>query len=199
MRKIFNGIISDINYLSDVFISISLAKYIFKGKNRNPTLIKSYRRIQVCVLSHKMVQRLVEDQCTEVVQEQAASNQWGFRKGVSFLQCPLVRESLTKLAIESRTPLYCVAADVASAFSRTNRICQMFESSAQGEHGKLFLFTTNFFKNTDVILSCNNQMSARFSEHQGASQGSVRGPGLWAVYSVPMSKSMENAGIGAKY
>ena len=152
-RSVINDIIKDISQLSDCLLSISLAKYIFKGKGRNPTLVKSYRRIQVGVFCHKMIQRHVSDQCTNVVKDHSVINQWGFKKGTSFLQCPLVRECLTKLAIEKKTPLYCVAADVASAFSRTNRVCQLFECSGQGEYGKLFLFTIKFQEyRCDLIL-----------------------------------------------
>ena len=101
MRQIYNDILSDIKQFSDSFISLSVGKYIFKGKNRNPCLVRSYRRICVGSLPQKFIQRLVELQCTQVVSDHAVPNQWGFTAGTSFLQCPVVRETLTKLSVEN--------------------------------------------------------------------------------------------------
>ena len=198
MRQIFNEILQDIRQFSDCFISLSVGRYIHKGKGRDPRLVRSYRRIQVGTLCQKFIQRLVEYQCTQVVSNHAVVNQWGFSAGISFLQCPVVRECLTKLAIEKKTPLYCIAADVQSAFSRTDRFCQLYENFSQGEFGKIFLFSKQFASNTDVVLTCNNQMSSRFSEEQGAPQGSIRSSGSWKNYSVPLYKSISNSDIGVK-
>ncbi len=199
VRFLLNLILSDITQFSDFWISISLAIYIHKGKNRDPTIMKSYRRIQIGCLIQKMIQRLVEDQLTESVREHEVKTQWGFSKGVSFLQCSVTRECLTKLSIEREVPLYCVAADVQSAFSRTNRVVQLFECQRQGERGKLFLFSIGFFSNTDVILSANGLFSERFSEWLGAAQGGIRSPGAWRVFSVPLSEMISNSGIGARF
>ena len=119
MRQLINEILSDITRFSDFWISLSLAVYIHKGKNRDPTIMKSYRRIQIGCLVQKFIQRLVEDQITDSVKSHEVSTQWGFSRNISFLQCPVTRECLTKLSIEKQIPLYCVAADVQSAFSRT--------------------------------------------------------------------------------
>ena len=199
VRYLINCILENIEQFSDYMISLNLAQYIHKGKNRDPMIMKSYRRIQIGCLIHKYIQRLVEEQCTEVVSEHQVRNQWGFSRGVSFLQCPVTRECLSKLSIEKQMPLYCVAADVQSAFSRTNRVCQLYECQLQGEHGKLFLFTCGFFENTDVILTANGMYSERFSEWLGACQGGIRSPGAWKVYSVPLSLMIENSGIGARF
>ena len=199
MRQVMDEILSDIEQFSDPMISISLAIMLHKGKNRDLSLVRSYRRIQVGTIVHKFIQRLVEKQCTEVVSKHAVKNQWGFSKGISFLQCPVTRECLTKLSIEKHIPLYCVAADVQSAFSCTNRVCQLFECRLQCEFGKLYLFTSGFFTNTDVILSSNNSFSERLSEWIGACQGGIRSAGQWKVYSVPLSSMISNSDIGAKF
>ena len=111
----------------------------------------------------------------------------------------MTRETLTKLSIKKQIPLYCVAADVQSAFSRTNRVCLLFECQLQGEHGKLFLFSVGFNENTDVILTADGIFSARFSEYCGGAQGSIRAPGAWKVYSVPLARMIESSGIGAQF
>ena len=98
-------------------------------------------------------------------------NQWGFTKGVSFLQCSVVRETLSKLSIEKKIPLYCTAADVQSAFSRTNRVCQLFECQLQREYGKLFLFKVGFNTNTDVISTANNMLSEKSQNGKAAVKG----------------------------
>ena len=198
-RFLVNQIISDITQFSDFWISLSLAVYIHKGKNRDPTIMKSFRRIQIGCLCQKMIQRLVEEQITDAVRDHEVSTQWGFSRNVSFLQCPVTRECLTKLSIEKQIPLYCVAADVQSAFSRTNRVVQLYECQRQGEFGKLFLFSVGFFSNTDVILTANGAFSERISEWLGAAQGGIRSPGSWKVYSVPLSEMVKNSGIGANF
>ena len=112
IRYLVNCILSDISQFSDFWISLSLAVYIHKGKNRDPTIMKSYRRIQIGCLVQKLIQRLVEEQITESVRDHEVSTQWGFSRNISFLQCPVTRECLTKLSIEKQIPLYCVAVDV---------------------------------------------------------------------------------------
>ena len=199
MCEIVNEILKDIRQFADSFISLSVGKYIHKGKNRNPCLVRSYRRICVGSLTQKFIQRLVEYQCTQVVSAHAATNQWGFTSGTSFLQCPVVRETLTKLSNEKKTPLFCAAADVQSAFSRTNRTCQLFEGNYQGEFGKLFLFSKSFATNTDIVLCCNKQFSERITEEDGSPQGSIRSSGNWKVYSIPLYRNIINSDIGAKF
>ena len=56
-----------------------------------------------------------------------------------------------------------------------------------------------FNENTDVILSANGAFSQRFSEWAGGAQGSIRAPGAWKVYSVPLARMIESSGIGAKF
>ena len=67
VRYLLNMILSDITQFSDFWISLSLAVYIHKGKNRDPTIMKSYRRIQIGCLFQKLIQRLVEEQITDSV------------------------------------------------------------------------------------------------------------------------------------
>ena len=115
---------------------------VWKGKSKPKHLVKNHRRLQITPVPQKLVQELVSSQAINCVKAHQLSMQFGFSAGISFLQASVARECVSKYAVDKGDHIYLIAADVESAFSRTERICQL---GFQGEFGKLFLFSVSFF------------------------------------------------------
>ena len=198
MVEMINDILDSPSLYAHTSISRSKASMLYKGKNKNKTEVGSYRRIQICSLSQKLIQKIISKPAGEQTKKSMVSTQWGFTPKVSFLQATFVRETLTKLAVDLKTNIYLIASDVESAFSRTERALQLYELSKQGESGKILLFSDAFYKNTDVIMSSGSDFSALFQESRGAAQGSLLAPPHWKSYSVPLHSKLTTSGLGIR-
>ena len=122
--------------------------------------------------------------------------QYGFSKNTAFLQASVARECVSKYAVEMGDHVYLIAANVESAFSRTNRICQLAELGIQGEFGKLYLFRCQFFKNTNVVMGASGRFSTVFSEYLGGLQGALPSPRFFLQYTVFLDNYLKGAGVG---
>ena len=196
VRDLFNKILENISLYAHVLLSISKACMVWKGKNKSKLYIKNFRRVQVTPVPQKVVQQLVSDHATEAVKAHKLSKQYGFSKNVAFLQASIARECVSKFAVEKGDQVYLIAADVESAFSRTDRVCQLSELGVQGEFGKLFLFSCNFFRNTNVVMKASGQFSTVFPEFLGAPQGALPSPRFFLQYTVPLDNYLKGAGVG---
>ena len=198
VRSIFNDMLKDISSYKHCLLSIAQACMLHKGKGKPKHVMKSYRRVQVCPVPQKLIQSHVTSQAINAVKEHDLDMQWGFTPGVSFLQSSIARESISKLAVEKGDRVYLIAADVESAFSRTDRICQLSELGIQGEFGKLFLFSAMFFTNTNVVMKSDGCFSSVFAEHQGAPQGALGSPRYFKQYEVPLDNRLKAEDVGYK-
>ena len=167
VRGVFNNILSDITSYKHCLMSISRAVMVWKGKSKPKHLVKNHRRVQITPVPQKLVQELVSSQAINCVKAHKLSMQFGFSAGISFLQASVARECVSKYAVDKGDHIYVIAADVESAFSRTERICQLDELGFQGEFGKLFLFSVSFFANTKVFMGANGLFSDVFPEYLG--------------------------------
>ena len=198
MVKLLNDILDRPKLYSHTSISRSLASMLHKGKNRPREIVGNYRRIQICSLGQKLLQRIISIPAGEQTKDSIVPTQWGFTPKVSFLQATFVRETLTKLANDMNTNIYLIASDVEAAFSRTERALQLYELSRQGESGKILLFSDAFYNNTDVVMSSGSDFSPLFQESRGAAQGSLLAPPHWKSYAVPLYSKLTRSGLGIK-
>ena len=196
IRGVFNKILSDITSYKHCLMSISRAVMVWKGKSKPKHLIKNHRRVQITPVPQKLVQELVSSQAINCVKSHQLSMQFGFSPGISFLQASVARECVSKYAVDKGDHVYLIAADVESAFSRTERICQLDELGFQGEFGKLFLFSVNFFANTKVVMGANKLFSDVFPEYLGAPQGALPSPRYFLQYTVPLDNYLHKEGVG---
>ena len=198
MVELLNQILDEPQMFAHTAISRSLASMLHKGKGRPKDDIGNYRRIQISTLAQKLLQKVIINPAGEMTKHSMVPTQWGFTSNVSFLTATFVRETLTKLAYDNDTVIYLIASDIESAFSRTERILQMYELARQGEAGKILLFSHYFYQNTDVVMSSGPEFSALFQEQRGAAQGSLLAPNHFKSYSVPLYQLLKNSGLGIK-
>ena len=196
IRGVFNEVLSDISSYRHCLMSISRAVMVWKGKSKPKHLIKNHRRVQITPVPQKLIQELVSSQAINCVKAHQLSMQFGFSPGISFLQASVARECVSKYAVDKGDQVYLIAADVESAFSRTERICQLDELGFQGEFGKLFLFSVNFFANTKVVMGANKKFSAIFPEYLGAPQGALPSPRYFLQYTVPLDNYLNREKVG---
>ena len=198
MVDLINQILDQPDLYCHTAISRSIASMLHKGKNRPKDKIGNYRRIQICTLSQKIIQKIIAAPAGEMVKDSMVPTQWGFTPKVSFLTATFVRETLSKLAFDNNINVFLISSDVEAAFSRTERLLQLYELSRQGEAGKILQFSDSFYTNTDVVMSSGSSFSPLFSEHRGAGQGTLLAPGHWKVYSVPLYQMLTSSGLGVR-
>ena len=149
MVDLINEILRDPSLFAHTAISKSLASMLYKGKQKPLDAIGSYRRIQICSFSQKLLQKVIAGPAAKMTEHSMVPTQWGFSKGISFLTATFVRETLSKMALETNKNIFLVASDIESAFSRTERQLQLYELCTQGESGKILLFSRAFYTNTN--------------------------------------------------
>ena len=195
-RCVFNEILVDIVQYRHPLLSIAKACMLWKGRNKPKNMIKGFRRVQICTIPQKLVQELFCEQAKEAVKEHKLDTQFGFSENISFLQSSVARECISKFSVDKGDQVFLIAADVESAFSKTDRICQLSELGGQGEFGELFLFSVSFFENTNMVMKSGGKFSTVFQETQGAPQGSKQGPNLFCQYKVPLDRYLKQENIG---
>ena len=195
---LLNDILKDPVLFCHTSISRSWATMLYKGKGKPRDKISSYRRIQVSTMVQKILQQVIAEPAGKMTEKCKVPTQWGFSKGVSFLNATVVRETLSKMAFDKNMDIFLIATDIESAFSRTERYLQLYELATQGESGKILLISKAFYTNTDVILGEGDIFSDMFSEERGAAQGSLISPNHFKVYSVPLYRLLKGSGCGTE-
>ena len=127
VMKLLNCIIEDLDYSSHPLLSLGVATMLYKCKGKLKDLPASYRRVQISSFYLKALQRMTIEQAGILTQKSTHKAQYGFRKGVSFLQCSVLRETITRHAHYNNYKLYLLSTDISNAFSCTLRWIQLLE------------------------------------------------------------------------
>ena len=120
--------------------------------------------------------------------------QYGFRKGVSFLQNTFLRETTSLYYHYKRKKLYFLSTDISNAFCCTLRWLQLFQLSASGEKGKILLFSKNVYSNTNFIIKGDDgKHSVIIGENRGGTHGGLFTPPNFKLYTLPLQRAIENS------
>jgi len=124
--------------------------------------------------------------------------QYGFTKGVDYKSCTVLRETATEYQRQEEKTTYILAADVKNAFSRTNRICQLYELWRSGSRLALFMYNQATYKNTFTVVRNGTEYSVIIMEDQGSKQGGKLSAGDFVAYNGSWSRIIEASNIGLK-
>ena len=166
-------------------LSTSLASQLWKGKSRPKWLPNSYRRVQRQNFIQKIIQKWL------VIQQ-------GFSESISFHQCSIFRDLLIGISEATNSPLITTSSDLAAAFSRTDRQCQIYELWNQGLTSAPLKFLMQFLTNTLTIFKTDSGFSPMLEERIGSAQGAIYSSHNHLSYYIALWRLLKEAKVEIK-
>ena len=202
IQTMFCDIINDMiqtpeNYSSSL-CSTSVASFLFKGKGKDRLDPTSYRKISIGSIYNKVVDKIYSHETQEVAKKNQPETQFGFTGGVNFLLCTILRESTVRLAVKQGKSPILLACDVKNAFSKTSRVCQMYELYNAGERSKVWKYSAHTYFNTFTVIKNGKKYSSLIEEMCGSKQGGVKSAVDYKSYNSPLYHLIEWSGLGMK-
>ena len=143
----------------------------------------------------KILQFLGIQQIGIMTSEAHHEAQYGFTAGTNFLQCSILRETVSRYAHFNNKKTYVISTDVSMAFNKTLRWISLFNIAANGESGQLLKFSKACYTNTNFFIKSKDTSSRVISEEIGEAQGNLYSPGHFIQYSLPLQNMIQNAGV----
>ena len=193
-----NCLLEDIDWSTHPLLSLSMSSYLYKGRGKPMEDPSAFRRLQISSLYCKILQRLSSAHLGLLTSKHVHEFQFGFRAGVSFLLCSILRETLSRHAYYSNDWLAQVSTDVKNAFCTTLRPNQMAQLISRGEKGKLLKFSNCYYKNTNFIIKDGESFSEIISENKGGPQGGLLTTVQFPLYTLPLQEMIDKCGIEVK-
>ena len=146
--ELVREMINDSKKYCATLAAISVANFLYKQKGKPRDDATSYRKLSIGSFLNKVIDTLFSNQTQDLAQKNQPELQFGFSRGVNFLNCGVLRETIVRAAVdEGKSPLM-LACDVKNAFSRTSREAQMFELYHIGERSRLWEYSKSTYTNT---------------------------------------------------
>ena len=196
MRRLINEVVSDIKLYSETVRNLRVATMLYKGKNKDKKLIKSYRRISVGTVFNKAIDVYLSANLNKILKENQSRRQFGFTAQVSAGQCILLRDLTIRYSVSMNQPLYYIAADVENAFCRVTRLNSLHCLYRHGQKSKLYQYTARTFTNTCSYVKDKGKLSSLILEKVGEAQGGNMSASNFKAFNSPLTKRLEYSGIG---
>ena len=200
IEGIFCGFVRDMcedpTRYSSLLTSLSVASFLYKGKNKNREDPTSYRKISIGSFYNKITDKIFAEETQRCAKENQPPLQYGFTSGVNFLLCSVLRESLIRKAVKEKKAPLLLACDVKNAFSKTSRECQMYELYNAGERSKIWKYSQHTYLNTYTVLKHGKEYSDMVEEMCGSKQGGVKSAVDYKSFNSPLFKLIQWSGLG---
>merc|ERR1711954_122973 len=79
-----------------------------------------------------------------------------------------------------------MGSDISNAFSRTDRISQIYELILAGEFGKYLSYSYNTYTGTITLIKGENEFTDLIIEWIGARQGALKSAPDFKLYNIPL-------------
>ena len=94
--------------------------------------------------------------------------------------------------------MICLTSNVSDAFSRTDRISQLYELSNAGEFGKFLEYSINTYKRTILVIKGDKEFTEIIEDKIGAKQGAKKSAPDFKLYNIPLDKLIKDSNLGYK-
>ena len=191
-----NDMITDPKKYSASLASTSVASFLFKGKDKCRLDPTSYRKISIGSFYNKIVDKVFSEETQSLAKQNQPPLQYGFTAGVNFLLCSILRESVIRKAVKEGKRPVLLACDVKNAFSKTSRVCQLYELYQAGERSKIWLYSKATYSNTWTVIKRAKNYSDLLEELCGSKQGGVKSAVDYKSYNSPLYRLIDWSGLG---
>ena len=158
-----NYVMEDFSRYSTPLMSLSVSNFLYKGKNKPKDLPGSYRKITIGNINQKIVDTHVTPDTGKIAKKAQPSTQYGFTEKTNYLICSILRETLQTYSELNKVILIVLTSDISNAFSRTDRISQIYELILAGEFGKYLSYSYNTYTGTITLIKGENEFTDIFS------------------------------------
>ena len=170
----------------------------FKGKGRDPLLIKSYRGITFTSVLAKIFEILLLNRLIPLFDETGIPQitQTAYRKGVACSDSIFAgHEVISKFTLEGDLVYSCFY-DLTSAFDTVEFSVLLEQLSHAGIKGKCWRIIKDWYKDLLTYVRIGSQLSKPFPIERGIRQGSVLSPVLFNLVMDPLLKEIKSRKLG---
>jgi len=193
-----NYLLEDFSRYSSVLLSLSVSSYLYKGKNKPKEKPGSYRKITIGSLKQKIIDKYMTKDTGKIAKKAQSGTQYGFTEETNYLICSVLREALQTYSVDTGKAIIFLTSDISNAFSRTDRISQLYEAIRAGEFGKYFEYTCNTYTGTITVLKGDKRFTELIMDWIGARQGALKSAPDFKLYNIPLGKLIKDSGLGFK-
>jgi len=155
-------------------------------KGKDLSVPDSYRRITICSILGKVVEKEIAKQLREVVDPKQSSQQYGFTMGRSPTTCAfIITEAIAEARNKDET-LYLAFLDVKKAFDTVSHIPMLLSLQQHMVTGNLWNILNDMYKGVRSQVKLHGRLSEEFPEKQGIRQGGLTSTDLYKVKSNQM-------------
>ena len=163
-----NDMIQEPKLYSQTLSNISVASYLYKGKQKPKDQVSSYRKISIGSFMTKVVDQILSPRTKEIAKESTQNTQYGFTPGINYLLCGVLRETVVRKRKNRGQKTFILAVDVQNAFSTTSREAQMYELRQIGETEGIWQYSKGTYSNTWTVLKNGKKYSELIKEEKGS-------------------------------
>ena len=177
-------------------MSISVSSFLYKGKNKVRSNPSSYRKISIGLTLTKIADTYLQDTIKQLIRNNQSELQYGFSSNTDFKLCGVLRETAIRWNSDRNQTTFLCSADVSNAFSKTNRVCQLYELWRCGARGDIFMYSKSTYTNTYTVLKHEGQYSILIIELCGSKQGGKLSAQDYIAYNASWSRVIACGKIG---
>ena len=197
-KKFTIYILEDFSRYSTPLMSLSVSNFLYKGKNKPKDLPGSYRKITIGNINQKIVDTHVTPNTGKIAKKAQPSTQYRFTEKTNYLICSILRETLQTYSELNKVILIALTSDMSNAFSRTDRISQIYELILAGEFGKYLSYSYNTYTGTITLIKGENEFTDIIIEWIGARQGALKSAPDFKLYNIPLHRLINTSNLGFK-
>ena len=194
LLKVINQIFQSGNFPS--FLKNGLVSPIYKKKGQS-NVATNYRGITVLPVIGKVVEAILRDRISPLIEEIQNNVQRGFTKYASPMNSALMVEELYRESKDNNSNLNLIFLDAKSAFDVVDHNHLLRRLYYMGVADKHWTLISSFHKNARSSIKWCSQTSKSFAVHQGVRQGGILSTDLYKIYVNPLLNSLQEANIGS--
>ncbi|CAF2082225.1 unnamed protein product, partial [Rotaria magnacalcarata] len=150
---------------------------------KDPSNITSYRPISLLSTIGKVMEKLVNNRLTWVLesQQKLGSFQYGFRRGRSTMDHLLILENEIRRGLMGKEIVISLFVDLKSAYDTVNHEELIKKIRELGISGRMFYWLSDFLRNRTFKVVVNGTLSNKKEMTTGTPQGSILSPLLFNI------------------
>jgi hypothetical protein len=162
-----------------------------KGK-KDLSVPDNYRRITVCSILGKVVEKEIAKRLKEVVDPNQSNQQHGFTAGRSPSTCALIITEATAESMDRNETLYITFLDAKKAFDTVCHIPMLLALHQHDVSGSLWNVLNDMYQGIQSQVKLQGLLSEKFPERQGIRQGGLTSTDLYKVKANQMLEKLSS-------
>ncbi|MES9883383.1 MAG: reverse transcriptase family protein, partial [Sedimenticola sp.] len=192
------------NFINHVFETGKVPSFIKLGivtpvyKKGDPTNPSNYRGITVTPVLLKILEQVLNNRHTRILDSNQSSLQKGFTPGMSSLNAAIILTECIKEAKHCKQQLIVTTLDAQKAFDVVNHQSLLNKLYRDGIEGMDWMLLKDGYSDQNSMVKWKGLTSSTFELHQGVRQGGVLSTSHYKRYNNPLLLELQRKYVGAK-